>query len=147
MEELMEMRELLETGRYSEALVLLGELEEMSKDEKINKIESFLQILLLHLIKQHAEKRSTRSWDASIRNSVSAIYRSNKRRKAGGYYLMPGELREAIMEVYEAALTSASLEAFEGQYTEQQLAQELDSQKVQQHALTLLLAAHPTEYQ
>lgn len=147
MEELMEMRELLEAGRYSDALTLLGEMEEMAKDDKINKIESLLQILLLHLIKQHAEKRSTRSWDVSIRNSVSAIYRSNKRRKAGGYYLTLEEMREAIREIYDTALTSASLEAFEGQYAEQQLAQELDAQQVQAHALDLIMASHTADYQ
>lgn len=52
MEELLELRSYIEQGRYADALVLIGEMEEMSRDEKINKIESFLQILLLHLIKQ-----------------------------------------------------------------------------------------------
>ena len=146
MEELMEMRELLEAGRYTDALVLLGEMEEMAKDDKINKIESQLQILLLHLIKQYAEQRSTRSWDVSIRNAAGAVFRSNKRRKAGGYYLTPIELREAIAEIYDSALLKASLEAFEGQYTAQQLADKFEAAAVRQQAFDLLLTAHPADY-
>ena len=126
MEELMEMRELLETGRYSDALVLLGEMEEMAKDDKINKIESHLTILLLHLIKQQAEKRTTRSWNLSIRNATHSIVRSWKRRKVGGYYLTEDELREAIDEAFTDALGQAAVEAFGGSYTEKQLTSTID---------------------
>jgi hypothetical protein len=42
MEELLELRAHIEQGRYAEALAWLGEMEEMSRDDKINKIESFL---------------------------------------------------------------------------------------------------------
>jgi hypothetical protein len=73
MEELYEIRSCIEQGRYAEALNLLGEVEEMSKDDKISKIESYLEILLLHLIKQQAEKRTTRSWDVSIQNAIDRI--------------------------------------------------------------------------
>ena len=45
------------------------EMEEMAKDDKINKIYSFTVIMLLHLIKKHAEKRTTRSWEYSIWNA------------------------------------------------------------------------------
>ena len=93
MEELLELKTLLIGGNISEALILVEEMTEMSKDDKLNKIFSFGIILLLHLIKQQAEKRTTRSWDVSIRNSVRQIQRSNKRRKANGNYLTPEELQ------------------------------------------------------
>ena len=48
-------------------------MTEMSKDDKLNKIFSFGIILLLHLIKQRAEKRTTRFWDTSIFNAVQQI--------------------------------------------------------------------------
>ncbi len=70
MEELFTLKELLLSGNVTEALVLVEELTEMSKDDKLNKIFSFGKILLLHLIKQAAEKRKTRSWDLSIANAV-----------------------------------------------------------------------------
>ena len=70
MEELFSLKELLLSGNVTDALVLVEELTEMSKDDKLNKIFSFGKILLLHLIKQAAEKRKTRSWDLSIANAV-----------------------------------------------------------------------------
>lgn len=91
MEALLELRAHIEQGRYAQALALIGEMEEMSRDEKINKIESFLFILLLHLIKQQVEQRSTRSLDVSIKNAVDGVDRVNKRRGAGGYYLTEEE--------------------------------------------------------
>lgn len=141
MEELYELRSYLEQGRYTDALVLLGEMEEMSRDDKINKIGSFLEILLLHLIKRHAEKRTIRLWDVSIRNAVAEIIRTNKRRKAGGYYLTNLELQEAIDEVYETALELASLEAFGGVYDAAQVDEMVDKAEVKQEALRLLLEA------
>ena len=88
----------------------------MSKDDKINKIYSYAIVLLLHLIKQAAEKRSTSSWEVSIRNSVISIQRTNKRRKAGGNYLSDHELREILEDAYDRALDNARLEAFGGAY-------------------------------
>ena len=83
----------------------------MSKDDKLNKIFSFGIILLLHLIKQRAEKRTTRFWDTSIFNAVQQIQRTNKRRKAGGQYLIDSELRETLEDAYPSALKGAALEA------------------------------------
>ncbi|MFM6251001.1 MAG: hypothetical protein ACKPEQ_17960, partial [Dolichospermum sp.] len=51
------------------------------------KIYSYCVVLLVHLIKQQTEKRTTHFWDVSIRNTTDAITRINKRRKSGGYYL------------------------------------------------------------
>ena len=104
MEELTQLRTYIERGQYNEALNLIGEMEEMSKDDKINKITSFMEILLLHLIKQAAEKRTTRSWNVSINNSLRQIARINKRRRSGGYYLEEEDLREALSDAWPSAL-------------------------------------------
>jgi hypothetical protein len=117
MEELYELRTYIESGQYHEALLLLGEMEDMSRDDKINRISSFMEVLLVHLIKQVVEQRTTPSWDVSIRNALRQIVRINKRRKAGGWYLTDEELSAALEEVYESALDSASLEVYEGKYT------------------------------
>jgi len=116
MEELIELRSLVQRGELESALMLIDELEEMSKDDKINKIYSYVVILLLHLIKQAAEKRSTSSWEVSIRNSVISIQRTNKRRKAGGNYLSDREIIEILEDAYDLALDNARLEAFGGAY-------------------------------
>jgi hypothetical protein len=132
MEELLELREHLQEHRYEDALDLVMEMEEMSREDKINKIYSYAVILLLHLIKQAAEQRTTRSWDLSIRESARQIARTNKRHKTGGFYLGSDELRRLFEEAYQSALERATLEAFEGIYNENELAQKVN----QGHVLT-----------
>ena len=63
MEELWELRHHLEAGDYGAALQVLDEMDEMSRKDTIYKIQSFMEILLIHLIKQRAEQRTTRSWE------------------------------------------------------------------------------------
>jgi hypothetical protein len=138
MDELLQLRDYIEHGRYADAINLIGELEEMSRDDKIHKIESYLQVLLIHLVKRHAEQRSTRSWDVSVRNAVDAIRRTNKRRKAGGDYLDEGELAQAIDDIYPSALRQASLEAFEGVKDELQLAGLVPEIELKRKALQLV---------
>lgn len=142
MEELFELRSYLEQQRYPDALRLLGEMDEMSRDDKVNKICSVLSILLLHLIKQHAEQRTTRSWNVAIANARREIQRVNKRRKAGGTYLSREELAESIHETYPEALTMASLEAFGGAFEEEELATKVDRRAMEHEALTLLGEVH-----
>ena len=141
MEELFELRAYLEQQRYADALVLLGEMEEMGKDDKINKVRGFIIILLLHLIKQDSARKKTRSWDLSIYNSVKEIQWINKRRKAGGYYLTVEEIQEIIAEAYPVALKNVAQEAFEGAYEEEQLGQLVDRLQMEQKALELILAS------
>ncbi len=139
MEELLELKALLIGGNVDEALLLVEEMTEMSKDDKLNKIFSFGIILLLHLIKQSAEKRSTRSWEISIFNSVKQIQRSNKRRKAGGNYLTLTELQETLEDAYESALKQAALEAFEGRYEAEEIAIMVERTTIINQAMALIL--------
>ncbi|QOV21581.1 DUF29 family protein [Anabaenopsis elenkinii] len=141
MEELLELKGLLLQGDISGALAIVEDLEEMSRDDKINNICSYAKILLLHLIKQQAENRTTRSWDVSIRNSALEIQRKNKRRKAGGYYLQPTELRLCLEDSYEQALNAASLEVAEGIYDIESLEKMVDRQEIIDLGLSLILAA------
>jgi len=141
MEELLVLKSYIEEQRYTEALTLIGEMEEMSKDDKINKIYSYSVILILHLIKKDAEKRTLRSWEFSIRNSAREIKRINKKRKSGGYYLTNDELLETIEDAYQTALERASLEAFEGQCDESMLAARIDKEKLKKEAFELIQKA------
>lgn len=135
MEELLELRTLLMGGNISDALLLVEEMTEMSKDDKLNKIYSFSIVLLMHLIKQEAEKRSTRSWEISIFNAVKQIQRSNKRRKASGTYLTQAEIRETLEDAYESALKQAALEAFEGRYETEAIANMVDREAIINQAI------------
>jgi hypothetical protein len=139
MEELLELKGFLLSGNISDALLLVEEMTEMSKDDKLNKISSFAKILLLHLIKRQAEGHTTRSWDASIENAVYEIQKTNRRRKAGGSYLTKEELREAISDAYRVALSGAAAEAFGGCYTVIQLAAMVDREAIINQAIALIL--------
>jgi hypothetical protein len=138
MEELLELRQFLEQGKIHEALLLVDELEEMSLSDKINKIDSYGVILLIYLIRQKAEKRSTRSWDVSIENTVREINKINKRRKSGCFYLNQAELIDILQQGYQVALKRAALEAFEGRYEAQELAAMVDQQETLAEALKLI---------
>jgi len=138
MEELLELRQYIQHKQYNEALDLIGEMEEMSRADKIGKIRSFIKILLLHLIKQAAEKRTTRSWDFSILNASTEIKYVNQRQKASGVYVDKATLRQIIATLYPIALKHAALEAFEGQYKEDELAQMVDQNLIMEQALNLI---------
>ncbi len=59
MEELLELKTYIQNEQYEDALFLIGEMEEMSRDDKITKIFSYAEILILHLIKQYASMRKS----------------------------------------------------------------------------------------
>jgi hypothetical protein len=141
MEEIIELKALLVQQDYQNALLLVEEMEEMGKKAIIDKIYSYVVILLLHLIKQVAENRTTKSWDVSIRNACRQIERANKRRKAKGYYLEELEIKEILQEAFNNALDNASLEAFEGTYSSRDLLELVDRQQVIDKGFELILQA------
>ncbi len=142
MEELLELKAFLLSGNISDALLIVEEMTEMSKDDKLNKIYSFAKILLLHLIKQRAENRTTRSGDLSIKNSVREIQRTNQRRKAKGNYCEPSELREALEDAYDIALDAAAGEAFGGHYESVELGEMVDRDRIIQEAIALVSSSN-----
>jgi Domain of unknown function DUF29 len=140
MDEILELRQCIEQGRYQDALHIIDEMDEMAQDDKINKIGSYIVILLIHLIKRAAEKRETRSWRNSILNALTKIRQVNKRRSSGGTYMSADALREAIEEHFEEALRNAAEEAFEGMYAEDELLLLLDAEAVKDEAFRLILS-------
>ncbi|MCA2938895.1 MAG: DUF29 family protein [Microcystis sp. M113S1] len=143
MEELLELKALLLKGDIKGSLAIVEELEDMSKNGIISTIRSYAVILLLHLIKQQAEKRTTRSWDVSIRNSVREIQRQNKRRNAAGYYLSDEELTDTLKDAYLNALDAASLEVEAGRYQSEQIEAIIDKNKLISDAFLLIKTVSP----
>ena len=139
MEELEAIRKMVEAHDYSAALALIDEMDEMAKDDKIVKIESFLKILLIHLIKKQAEKRTTKSWERSIRNAKDGVQSSNKRRNSKGFYLSEDNLQEAIDEIFDKSLRDAADEAFEGDFSAKELAQMINEEQIKKEVLDLIL--------
>ena len=143
MEELLELRQYIEAKNYDKALELVADLEEMSKEDKLNQIYSYGVVLLIPLIKQQAikqqaEQRSTRSWEFSIYNAAKEIRRINRRRKSGGYYANKAELAEIFADAFETAVRKAALGGFEGQYSNQALQDKIDSAQILAQALELV---------
>ncbi len=138
MNELQELREKIEKKDYQGALAIVAELEEMSVEDKLNKIYSYMVILLVNLIKQEAEARTTSSWDRSIYNSVKYINKTNKRRRSGGNYANDETLAEIIDEAYDHALKEASYEAFAGKLSVTELEEKVDHQKIKTQAIELI---------
>ncbi len=143
MEELLQLKEYLTGARYDEAMMLVEELEEMAKDDKITRIGSYGVILLMHLAKQDVEQRTTRSWDLSIDEALDKIHDSNARRKAKGTYLNTLELREMLEAKFYHALKRASAEIYGGQYSAKELAQLVDKDVLVEKALYLILTYQP----
>ena len=143
MEELLELKALLLKGDIKGSLAIVEDLEDMSKNGIISTIRSYAVILLLHLIKQQAENRTTRSWDVSIRNSVREIQRQNKRRKAAGYYLSDEELTDTLNDAYLNALDAASLEVESGRYQSEQIEAIIDKNKLISDAFLLIKNVSP----
>lgn len=136
----MQLKQYIEAERYDDALLLIGEMEEMAKEDKLNKIGSFIVILLIHLIKQQAEKHSTKSWDTSIYAALFEIRKTNKRKKSGGFYADTDDFAEMINDSYPLALRKAANEAFEGSFEASELEKLYDVAALKQEALDKLTA-------
>ena len=136
--ELIELRKKIEEQDYPGALKIVDRLEEMSVEDKLNKIESYMVILLMHLIKQKAEQRTTSSWNRSISNSVKGINKTNKCRKSGGYYAKPELIATMLAETFDDAIEEASYEAFEGKLSIEELAVKVNRQEIISKAIALI---------
>lgn len=145
MEEILQLKEYLLEARYDEALLLVDELEEMAKDDKITRIGSYAVVLMMHLIKQEVEQKTTRSWDLSILEALDRIHDSNSRRKAHGIYLKAPELRETLEAKFSHALRRASAEIHEGKFTVRELVHLVNKAGIVEKALHLILTYQPDE--
>jgi len=137
-QELLDLRVAIQEGRTHDALLLIDELEEMSRQSRILNIESYLERMLVHLIKNQAEQRLPKSWMISIRDSVIDISRLNLQANKRAYYIRLDEWTEYLEFTYPVAITKASDEAFEGRYTPKELAERVDSKEVYATAKLLL---------
>ena len=113
MEEILELKECLLNHQYERAMTIVEELELMGRQDKINNLESFLIVLLIHLIKIQVEKRVTRSWRSSILNSLREIQKRNKLGKKS-QYIKPNQWSKHFDAIYPDAIFQAADEAFGG---------------------------------
>ena len=120
-QELIDLRTCIMEGRNRDALAIIDELDAMSKKDVILKIESYLIVLLVHLIKNQVEGRLTNSWAASIRNSIRGIKKLNLQGNKTACYIKEDEWEEMLEEAIEFAIGEASVEVEGGAYKPFQL--------------------------
>ncbi|AFZ37198.1 protein of unknown function DUF29 [Stanieria cyanosphaera PCC 7437] len=113
MEEIIELKQSIINRDWEKSLAIIEELEEMGRQDKINNLQSFLVILLVHLIKIQIEKRVTKSWRNSIINSLLEIQKRNHLGKKS-YYIKQNDWADSFAETFPRALIKASQEIFEG---------------------------------
>ena len=144
MEELAELRQLVISGNTTEAIALIDELEEMGRKAIIRNIESYLIILLAHLIKFQAEQRMTNSWLASIVNAVVRIKKLNQKDQ-NSYYIKATDWNDYLEEAIELASLEAAREAFGGIYSIEQLSERFNRDRVLTIASQLLELTYQKE--
>jgi len=137
-QELIDLRNSILAGRYEDALAIVDELEGMSKQAIFRNIQSFLRVLLIHLIKNQIEQRLTNSWVASIRNSLVEIKKINLKENKKSYYINKDEWDNYLEEEIELAIGDASVEVLNGIYTEFQLAEMVNKNNIISTALNFL---------
>ncbi|MBG1267891.1 DUF29 family protein [Nostoc sp. WHI] len=127
-QEFIELRQSILEGRYDEALEIIDDLEEMSKQATLRKIEAFLVRLCIHLIKNQIEQRLTNSWIASISDSVIQIAKLNLKDNQKSYYIKADEWQEYLDEAIAIAIRPASAEIFDGTLKPSQIFQRINQE-------------------
>ena len=129
-QELMDLKTSIIEGRYADALLIVDELEGMSKQAILRNIKAFLKILLIHLIKNQVEQRLTGSWACSIRNAVLEIKGLNLKGNKTSYYINNDEWEGFIESVLMAAIADASEEVLNGKLNRVQLTARIEQSQI-----------------
>ncbi|MGK7903486.1 MAG: DUF29 family protein [Hormoscilla sp.] len=137
-QELMDLRTSILEGRYEDALLIVDELEGMSKQGILRNIESFLVRMLMPLIKNQVDRRLTNSWAASIRGSLVEIKKLNLKDNKTSYYVKSDEWEEMLADALELAIGEASVEVMDGTYTPFQLEEMVEKNQLILTAKSLL---------
>ncbi len=116
-QELWDLRQSILEGRYEDALVIVDELELMSRKSYIRTIRSFLIRMIIHLIKNQVEQRLTNSWVASIKGSILEIQDLNLQDNKTSHYVKPDGWDDLLDAAFDAAIDPASAEILNGVYT------------------------------
>ncbi|BBD54789.1 MULTISPECIES: DUF29 family protein [Planktothrix] len=129
-QELADLKASLLEGRYQDALTLVEQLDGMSRQAKIDAIESQLVRMLIHLVKNQLEQRLTNSWAASIRGALVEIKRLNLQDNRISTYIKQNEWQSLMEDALESAISDASVEVFQGNCTPFQLSEMVDREAV-----------------
>ncbi|WP_017651627.1 DUF29 family protein [Fortiea contorta] len=129
-QELWDLRNSILEGRYDDALLIVDELELMSRKSYIRTIRSFLIRLIIHLIKNQVEQRLTNSWVASIKGSILEIQDLNLQDNKTSHYVKLGDWDDLLDFAFDAATDPASAEILNGLYTPKRLLAIVDKSRI-----------------
>ncbi|HBE49984.1 MAG TPA: hypothetical protein DDW76_14590 [Cyanobacteria bacterium UBA11369] len=114
-QELIYLRASIIEGSYEEALAIVDELEGMSKQAIFRNIQSFLDRMLMHLIKNQVDQKLTNACAASILASVIGIKRLNLKANKTFYHINKDEWDAMLEESLKLAITYASVDVMNGE--------------------------------
>ena len=137
-QELTDLRNSILEGRYDDALFIVDELESMSKQDKINKIKSYLVRIMVHLIKNQIEKCLTNYLVASISDSIDQIQTTNLKDNNTSYYINQEEWVILLKETMGRAIRLAAVEVQGGKLRPAQISAMIDKNQLIQTAENLL---------
>lgn len=129
-QELIDLRQSIIEGRTDNALEIIDDLESMSQEHILQKIESFLVGLLVHLIKNNVEQRLTNYCVASMRHSLLKIQRLNLKANQTSYYINQADWDVYLEDAFEDAIFEACIEVSEGAYKPRQLKEVVEKNEV-----------------
>jgi hypothetical protein len=143
MEEIIELKQSIIHHDWERSLEIIEELEEIGRQDKINNLESFLVILLVHLVKIQVEKRVTASWRNSIINSILEIQKRNHLGQKF-HYIKQHDWKDSFQESLPRALIKASQEVLGGIELDE-LIKLIDKQMLKEQAFALLNETYKSE--
>ncbi|MEE3715296.1 hypothetical protein V2H45_00895 [Tumidithrix elongata RA019] len=112
----------------------------MSVLHKNKEIYNCAFILLVHLILQASERRTTHPWGLAIFNSLAQIQKINQESQATGDELSKEQLMGILESAYETALVNAVVEAWGGIYKPEQLGSMVDRDEIIREAIAMIIA-------
>ncbi|MFB2982207.1 hypothetical protein [Microseira sp. BLCC-F43] len=129
-EELVHLRLSILESNFEEALAIVDQLEAMSRQAILRNIQSFLDRMMMHLIKNQVEQKLTNYCAASILASVIGIKRLNLKANKTFYYIQRDEWDAILEESLKLAITYASVDTMNGQLSPFQLSELVDKTQI-----------------
>ena len=129
-QELLDLKMAILNNDADRALEIVQELETMDREDQINNIQSYLVVLMVHLLKIEIENRIINSWRSSILNSLLRIQRLNRMGNKKTPYIKSNRWEEYILEILPEVYLKAATEINEGQYSDSELETLTDEPKL-----------------
>lgn len=142
MEELMTIKSLLLEGDIQSALVLVEELEQMTRQDIINQLRSLGVILLRQLIQQQTvNKINSPLVETEIQKTVLELQELQKQLNGVDDSFIQKQFLQVLEIAYPSAVDQASSELAQGRYDAEDLETMINRDKIVQQALQLVFSS------